>query len=83
MKESIYILCKEKEKNSKIKSWSKTIKLHLQNSKIGGINLFKGIGPFILKLDGKPTLGKTYKSWDMVAHDSLLSIKIDNPNYLG
>ena len=53
MVEPIYILCKEKVKNVKEKFWSGTIKLHLFNPTTDGINLLKGLRPFILILDDK------------------------------
>ena len=77
--EPIYIPCKEKERNSKIKFWTGTIKIHLKNPKIDGINMLKGLRPFILTLDKTQTLGKICKCYDAIARNTLLSTKIENP----
>ena len=77
--EPIYIPCKEKERNSKVKFWTGTIKIHLKNPKVDGIGMLKGIRPFILKIDNTNTLGKVCKCYDSVARNTLLSTKIENP----
>ena len=77
--EPIYIPCKEKERNSKVKFWTGTIKIHLKNPKIDGIGMLKGICPFILTLEKTPTLGKVCKCYDSIARNTLLSTKIENP----
>ena len=77
--EPIYIPCKEKERNSKVKFWTGTIKIHLKNPKIDGIGMLKGIRPFILTLEKTPTLGKVCKCYDSIARNTLLSTKIENP----
>jgi len=77
--EPIYIPCKEKEKNSKIKFWTGTIKIHLKHPRVDGIGMLKGSRPFILTLDKTLTLGKICKCYDSVARNTLLSTKIDNP----
>ena len=77
--EPIYIPCKEKERNSKIKFWTGTIKSHLKNPKIDGIGMLKGLRPFILTLDKTQTLGKICKCYDSIARNTLLSTKIENP----
>ena len=77
--EPIYIPCKEKERNSKIKFWMGTIKIHLKHPRIDGIGMLKGLRPFILTLDNIQTLGKTCKCYDSIARNTLLSTKIENP----
>ena len=77
--EPIYIPCKEKERNSKVKFWTGTIKIHLKNPKIDGIGMLKGLRPFILTIDRTPTLGKTCKCYDSIARNTLLSTKVENP----
>ena len=77
--EPIYIPCKEKEKNSKIKFWTGTIKIHLKHPKVDGIGMLKGLRPFILTLDKIQTLGKVCKCYDSIARNTLLSTKIENP----
>ena len=77
--EPIYIPCKEKEKNSKIKYWTGTIKIHLKNPKVDGLGMLKGLRPFILSLDNVQTLGKVCKCYDSIARNTLLSTKIENP----
>ena len=77
--EPIYIPCKEKERNSKVKFWTGTIKIHLKHPKVDGIGMLKGLRPFILTIDKTPTLGKTSKCYDSIARNTLLSTKIENP----
>ena len=77
--ESIYIPCKEKERNSKVKFWTGTIKVHLRHPKVDGISMLKGIRPFILTIDKTQTLGKVCKCYDAIARNTLLSTKIENP----
>ena len=77
--EPIYIPCKEKEKNSKVKFWTGTIKIHLKNPKIDGIGMLKGLRPFILTLEETQSLGKVCKCCDAIARNTLLSTKIENP----
>ena len=79
MAEPIYIPCKEKERNSKVKFWTRTIKIHLKHPKVDGIGMLKGLRPFILTLDQIPTLGKVCKCYDAIARNTLLSTKIENP----
>ena len=78
--EPIYIPCKEKEKNSKIKFWTGTIKIHIKHPKTDGIGMLKGLRPFILTIDKTQTLGKICKCYDSIARNTLLSTKIENPN---
>ena len=77
--EPIYIPCKEKERNSKLKFWTGTIKIHLKHPKVDGINMLKGLRPFILTLDNTQILGKICKCYDSIARNTLLSTKIENP----
>ena len=82
MAEPIYIPCKEKEKNSKVKFWTGTIKIHLRHPKLDGISMLKGLRPFILAIDQTHTLGKVCKCYDSIARNTLLSTKIENPKLL-
>jgi hypothetical protein len=77
--EPIYIPCKEKERNSKVKFWTGTIKIHLKNPKVDGIGMLKGLRPFILPIDKTQTIGKVCKCYDSIARNTLLSAKIENP----
>ena len=77
--EPIYISCKEKERNSKVKFWTGTVKIHLKHPKVDGIGLLKGLRLFILTIDTIPTLGKVCKCYDSIARNTLLSTKIENP----
>ena len=77
--EPIYIPCKEKERNSKVKFWTGTIKIHLKNPKVDDIGMSKGLRPFILTIDKTPTLGKICKCYDAIARNTLLSTKVENP----
>ena len=79
MAEPIYIPCKEKERNSKVKFWTGTIKIHLKHPKLDGIGMLKGLRPFILVIDKTNTLGKVCKCYDSIARNTLLSTKIENP----
>ena len=77
--EPIYIPCKEKERNSKVKFWAGTIKIHLKNPKVDGIGMLKGLRPFILTIDKSQTIGKVCKCYDSIARNTLLSTKLENP----
>ena len=77
--EPIYIPCKEKERNNKIKFWTGTIKIHLKHPKVDGIGILKGVRPFILTIDNTQILGKVCKCYDAIARNTLLSAKIENP----
>ena len=79
MAEPIYIPCKEKERNSKIKFWTGSIKIHLKHPKVDGISLLKGLRLLIITIDLAPTLGKVCKCYDSIARNTLLSTKIENP----
>ena len=74
--EPIAILCR----NGSNRHWTGTIKLHLKYPGVDGINLLSGIRPFILTLDGKMTVDKVCKSYNTVARNNLLSVKISSPS---
>ena len=58
-------------------NWSGVIKLHLKTPEIDGIGLLQGLRPFILKLDeGKLVRGKVCKTYDSLALNNLLYVKI-------
>ena len=58
MVELIYIPCKEVEKNKKINFWMRTIKIYFKNPKINGIDILKGLRPFILSIHKTHTMAK-------------------------
>ena len=59
------------------KKWSGIVKLHLKYPEVDGIHLLQGLRPFILKLgNGEYNRGKICKSYDSVALNNLLSVKI-------
>jgi hypothetical protein len=72
----IAILCK----NGSTRHWAGTIKLHLKHPEIDGINLLSGIRHFILTLDEVLTVGKVCKSYNTIARNNLLSVKISSPS---
>jgi hypothetical protein len=74
--EPITILCK----NGSARHWSGTIKLHLKHPGVDGINLLNGNRPFIPTLDSIMTVGKIYKSYNTIARNNILSVKINSPS---
>jgi hypothetical protein len=61
----------------KTTKWSGVIKLHLKNPEFDGVGLLQGLRPFILKLDEeKNKRGKICKTYDSLALNNLLSVKI-------
>ena len=74
--EPIAILCK----NGSARHWSGTIKLHLKHPGVDGINLLNGNRPFILNLDSTMTVGKICKSYNTIARNNMLSVKINSPS---
>lgn len=65
-------------------TWSGTIKLHLDNPVIDAKNLLQGTKTFILTLDeDKPWRGKVCKSYDMLALNNLLLVKITSDTLIG
>ena len=72
--EPIAILCK----NGSARHWSGTIKLHLKHPGVDGINLLNETRPFILNLDNTMTVGKACKSYNTVAKNNMLSVKINS-----
>ena len=77
--EPIAIMCYHKST-----TWSGTIKLHLANPLVDAKNLLQGTKAFILNLDeGEPWRGKICKSYDMLALNNLLSVKISNDKLIG
>ena len=77
--EPIAIMCYHKST-----TWSGTIKLHLENPVVDAKNLLQGTKAFILNLDGgEPWRGKVCKSYDMLALNNLLSVKISSDSLIG
>jgi hypothetical protein len=70
--EPIALMCYHKSTK-----WSGVIKLHLRTPEIDGVGLLQGLRPFILKLDDdKYKRGKVCKTYDALALNNLLSVKI-------
>ena len=77
--EPIAILCFHKST-----TWSGTIKLHLKNPLLDAKSLLQGTKAFIITLeDGKPWRGKICKSYDTLALNNLLSVKITSDTLIG
>ena len=77
--EPIAILCFHKST-----TWSGTIKLHLKNPLLDAKSLLTGTKAFIITLlDGKPYRGKICKSYDTLALNNLLSVKITSDTLIG
>jgi hypothetical protein len=77
--EPIAIMCYHK-----FTSWSGTIKIHLANPVVDVKSLLQDTKVFILKLDeGAPWKGKVCKSYDMLALNNLLSVKISSKTLIG
>ena len=77
--EPIAIMCYHKST-----TWSGSIKLHLDNPAMDAKSLLQGTKAFILTLDGgKPWRGKVCKSYDMLALNNLLSVKISSDTLIG
>ena len=74
--EPIAILCK----NGSARHWAGTIKLHLKHPDVDGINLLNGRRPFIITIDETMTVGKVCKSYNTIAKNTLLSVKISSPS---
>ena len=72
--EPIAILCR----NGSARHWLGTIKLHLKHPEVDGINLLNGTRPFILNLDDNMTVGKICKSYNTIAKNNMLSVKINS-----
>lgn len=70
--EPIALMCYHKSTK-----WSGVIKLHLKTPEIDGVGLLQGLRPFILKFDeDKFKRGKVCKTYDALALNNLLSVKI-------
>jgi hypothetical protein len=70
--EPIALMCYHKSTK-----WSGVIKLHLKTPEIDGVGLLQGLRSFILKLDeDKLKRGKVCKTYDALALNNLLSVKI-------
>ena len=77
--EPIAILCFHKST-----TWSDTTKLHLKNPLLDAKSLLQGTNAFIITLvDGKPWRDKICKSYDTLALNNLLSVKITSDTLIG
>ena len=78
------ILCKHAKEGEQKGIWSGIIKLHLARPEVDGINLLKGLRPFILRLDNdEPYLGKVCKGYDAIARNNNLSVLMKSENLEG
>ena len=76
---SIAIMCYHKST-----TWSGTIKLHLESLVVDAKNLLQGTKALILTLDEeKAWRAKVCKSYDMLALNNLLSVKITSDTLIG
>ena len=65
-------------------TWSGTIKLHLENPLVNAKGLLQGTKAFILNLDeGESWKGKICKTYDMLALNNLLLVKISSDTLIG
>lgn len=79
IEEPIAILCFHK-----FTTWSGFIKLHLKNALLDAKNLFQLSKVFIITLeDEKPWRDKICKSYDVLALNNLLSVKITSDTLIG
>ena len=77
--EPIAIMCFHKST-----TWSGTIKLHLKNPHVDAKSLLQGTKAFIITLDNEKTWrGKICKSYDVLALNNLLSVKITSDTLIG
>ena len=74
--EPIAILCR----NGSTRHWAGTIKLHLKHPEVNGINILNGTRPFILTIEEFLTVGNVCKSYNTIAKNNLLSVKISSPS---
>ena len=80
----VTILYKHAKEGEQKGVWSGIIKLHLAKPEVDGINLLKGLRPFILRLDkDEPYLGKVCKGYDAIAGNNNLSVLIKSENLEG
>ena len=80
----VTILCKHAKEGEQKGIWLEIIKLHLARPEVDGINLLKGLRPFILRLDNdEPYLGKVCKGYDAIAGNNNLSVLIKSENLEG
>ena len=70
----IAILCR----NGSASHWSGTIKLHLKHPEIDGIKLLNDTRLFIFTLDDNMIVGKICKSYNTIAKNNMLSVKINS-----
>jgi hypothetical protein len=80
----INVLCKHTKTREEPRVWVGIIKVHLLQPKIDGIDLLRGVRPFILRLDDNALfLGKVAKDYDAVAKNNLLSVKFASKSLEG
>ena len=56
--------------------------MHLKHPRVDGINLLNGNRLFILALDSKMVVGKVCKSYNTIAKNNMLSVKINSLSLL-
>jgi hypothetical protein len=77
----VTILCKHAKEGEQKGIWSGIIKLHLLRPEVDGINLLKGLRPFILRLDeDEAYIGKVCKGYDAIVDNNNLLVLIKSEN---
>jgi hypothetical protein len=80
----ISILCKHTKTREEPRIWVGILKVHLLQPEVHGIDLLRGVRPFILRLDDNALfLGKIAKGYDTVAKNNLLSVKFTSKSLEG
>jgi hypothetical protein len=80
----VTILCKHTKEGEQRGIWFGIIKLHLLSPEVDGINLLKGLRPFILRLDeDEAYISKVYKGYDAIADNNNLLVLIKSENLKG
>ena len=80
----ITILCKHAKEGEQKDIWSGIIKQHLLRPEVDGINLLRGLRPFILRLDNDEIdIGKVCKGYNAIARNNNLSVLIKSENLKG
>jgi hypothetical protein len=80
----ISVLCKHTKTREEPRIWVGILKTHLLKPEIHGIDLLRGVRPFLLRLDDNALfLGKVAKGYDTIAKKNLLSVKFTSKSLEG
>jgi hypothetical protein len=80
----ISVLCKHTKTREEPRIWVGILKAHLLKPEIHGIDLLRGVRPFLLRLDDNALfLGKVAEGYDTIAKNNLLSVKFTNKSLEG